>query len=354
MSCSAAGGSTRWSRSLCCPSPASASGRSSTAVPRGDAARHRRRGTGRHRPLRVADAAGAAAAHPRRQPAGRRGRRCCWGRSRPRRRIAITALAIGAAATALALALLLRLRDRGMSDAGLLLPLAIGLPLLGAVLAPLLPGRFAAPLRHPGLPARQPAPRWRSSLRSTVPARRCWQPIGGLLLRADGLAAAMLGASALVTGAVGLYARAEYGNSRGFWGLLLGVWAAMALVLLGTDLFSLAIALELLTFAAVAAGLPRRQAGHRRGRAALPAVRACSARCSILLGCALLLGGYGTLDIAGCWPGRRGRSRRPAGRRADDRRAAGQDRALPAASLAAAGAWRRAAGGQRRAVRRWW
>ena len=63
-----------------------------------------------------------------------------------------------------------------------------------------------------------------------------------------------------------------------FWGLLLGVWAAMALVLLGTDLFNLFVALELLTFAAVPLVCLDGSAAHVRGGAALPAVRACSAR----------------------------------------------------------------------------
>ena len=100
-----------------------------------------------------------------------------------------------------------------MTEAGLLLPLAIGLPLLGAVLAPLLPGRFA-----PGFAILVFLLGNLAAVAIELAVYRAGtallQPIGGLLLRADGLAAAMLGASALVTGAVGLYARAEYGNSR--------------------------------------------------------------------------------------------------------------------------------------------
>ncbi|TDH60575.1 NADH-quinone oxidoreductase subunit J [Dankookia rubra] len=182
-----------------------------------------------------------------------------------------------------------------MSGTGLLLPLAIGLPLLGALLAPLLPGRFAARfaslvclLGNLAAVAIELA-----VYRGGTPLL---QPIGGLLLRADGLAAAMLGTSAMVTGAVGLYARADHGDAPAFWSLLLGVWAAMALVLLGTDLFSLAIALELLTFASV----PLVCLDGRPGTVAA-ALRSLLfgllGSALILLGCALLLGRTGTLDI---------------------------------------------------------
>ena len=87
-----------------------------------------------------------------------------------------------------------------------------------------------------------------------------WQPPLGIALRADGLSAAMLATTALVIGATGLFARADFRTPQGvtearsplvFWTLLLAVWAALNAVFLGSDLFNLYVALELLTFGAV-------------------------------------------------------------------------------------------------------
>ena len=87
-----------------------------------------------------------------------------------------------------------------------------------------------------------------------------WAPPLGIALRADGLSAFMLLTSALVIGAIGLFARATYVQPAGtperraplvFWTMLMGVWAGLNAVWLGGDLFSLYVALELLTFSAV-------------------------------------------------------------------------------------------------------
>src|SRR5262249_22899218 len=87
----------------------------------------------------------------------------------------------------------------------------------------------------------------------------CPPPLG-IVLRADSLSAVMLVTTAVVICAVGVFARAEFATPPGtsevrasfaFWLLLLAVWAGLDTVLLAGDLFTLYVALELLTFAAV-------------------------------------------------------------------------------------------------------
>lgn len=87
-----------------------------------------------------------------------------------------------------------------------------------------------------------------------------WQPPLGVALRADGLSAVMMVTTAVVICAIGMFARADFVTPEGgaearaplaFWILLLGVWGALNTVFLGGDLFTLYVALELLTFAAV-------------------------------------------------------------------------------------------------------
>lgn len=86
-----------------------------------------------------------------------------------------------------------------------------------------------------------------------------WAPPLGIALRADGLAAAVLAVGAAVVTAVAIQATGVFwppagGESRAsfaFWPLLLALWAALATVVLAGDLFTLHVAIELLTFAAV-------------------------------------------------------------------------------------------------------
>ena len=132
-----------------------------------------------------------------------------------------------------------------------------------------------------------------------------WAPPLGLALRADGLAAAMLLATALVTGGVALAARRRFGTPAGtperraalsFWTLLFGLWAAMNGVLVAGDLFTLFIALEFLTFAAVPlVCLDGRKEALAAALRYLTFVLLGSAL--YLLGVALLFGAYGTLDL---------------------------------------------------------
>ena len=126
-----------------------------------------------------------------------------------------------------------------------------------------------------------------------------------------------------------------------FWLLLLAVWGSLNLVFVSGDLFTLYVALELLTFS----GVPL-VCLDGRGETLRAALRyllfALAGSLLYLLGAVLLYGGYGTLDIAllagRIQPG----AHRLGRRRADDGRPARQDGAVPAAHLAASGACRRA------------
>ena len=133
-----------------------------------------------------------------------------------------------------------------------------------------------------------------------------WAPPLGIALRADGLSAVMLLAVAVVICGIGVYARADFGSAAGepeqrapfvFWLLLLAVWGSLNLVFVSGDLFTLYVALELLTFS----GVPL-VCLDGRGETLRAALRyllfALAGSLLYLLGAVLLYGGYGTLDIA--------------------------------------------------------
>jgi len=132
-----------------------------------------------------------------------------------------------------------------------------------------------------------------------------WAPPLGITLRADGISAVMLVTTALIIAATAIYARTNFATPPDmlearapyvFWVLLLAVWGALNTVFLGSDLFNLYVALELLTFAAVPLVS---LSGHTDAIAA--ALRyllfALAGSVFYLLGVGLLYGAYGTLDI---------------------------------------------------------
>lgn len=133
-----------------------------------------------------------------------------------------------------------------------------------------------------------------------------WAPPLGVMLRADGLSVCMMLVVAVVVGAVGVYANGDFGTpadkreARGalaFWLLLLAVWGALNLVFVSGDIFTLYVALELLTFA----GVPLVSLDGRAEtlQAALRYLLfALIGSMFYLLGVFLLYGAYGTLDIA--------------------------------------------------------
>lgn len=123
----------------------------------------------------------------------------------------------------------------------------------------------------------------------------------GIALRADGLSAVLLVLTAIVLGAIALYSRAAL-PARGrmpdsFWFLLLSCWCALNLAFLANDLFTLFVALEVLTFSAVP--LVCLEGGAATVRAALRYLMfALFGSVLYLLGAALFYGVFGTLDIA--------------------------------------------------------
>jgi multicomponent Na+:H+ antiporter subunit D len=133
-----------------------------------------------------------------------------------------------------------------------------------------------------------------------------WAPPLGIVLRADGLSATMMMMTAVVICAIGIFAVADFRTPAdvfearapfAFWILLLAIWSAMNIVFVGGDLFTLYVALELLTFAAVP--LVSLDGRAETLQAALRYLLfAILGSVFYLVGAVLLYGTYGTLDIA--------------------------------------------------------
>jgi len=132
-----------------------------------------------------------------------------------------------------------------------------------------------------------------------------WSPPLGIALRADGLSAVMFAATAFVICSVAAFAAADFAPAAtnitrapfAFWLLLLAIWAALNTIFLGGDLFTLYVALELLTFSAVP--LVSLDGNAEPLQAAMRyLIFALLGSVLYLLGTVLLYGLYGTLDIA--------------------------------------------------------
>ena len=194
---------------------------------------------------------------------------------------------------------------------GLLLALAVLVPFLGVMVGLVLGGRNAQRTALLTLVlglviALGVADAvWRSGA-AVVYLLGGWAPPLGVALRADGLSAVMMVAVAVVICGIGVYACGDFGTPAGekeargpltFWLLLLAVWGSLNLVFVSGDLFTLYVALELLTFA----GVPL-VCLDGRGETLRAALRyllfALLGSVFYLLGAALLYGAYGTLDIA--------------------------------------------------------
>jgi multicomponent Na+:H+ antiporter subunit D len=132
-----------------------------------------------------------------------------------------------------------------------------------------------------------------------------WVPPLGVALRADGLSATMMIITAVVVCAVGVFARTDFrtppeaAEARApfaFWILLLAIWCSLNAVFLAGDLFTLYVALELVTFAAVP--LVSLDGRAETLQAALRYLLfALLGSVLYLVGTALLYGAYGTLDV---------------------------------------------------------
>jgi len=193
---------------------------------------------------------------------------------------------------------------------GAFLVLAIVLPAAGVLLSFVLGGRYAERIAVVLLPSGFVLATiifvdvWRSGNR-LVYIIGDWKPPLGIALRADGLSAAMMVAMAIVFCVVAIFAYADFGTRAGsaearapfaFWILLMAIWGAMNLIFLGGDLFTLYVALELLTFAAVP--LVCLDGRAETLQAALRYLLfALLGSILYLAGTALLYGSYATLDI---------------------------------------------------------
>ena len=196
------------------------------------------------------------------------------------------------------------------TDGGLLLPAAVLLPFAGMLLGLGLGGRWVQRVAFVVIAlgmmlALAIAASWLGAGGPLVYLLGGWQPPLGIALRADGAAVAMLLAIAGVVCGIGLYARADFGTPRGapesraafaYWLLLMAVWGSLNLVFVSGDLFTLYVALELLTFAGVP--LVCLAGSGETLRAALRYLLfALCGSVLYLLGVVLLYGGYGTVDI---------------------------------------------------------
>lgn len=179
---------------------------------------------------------------------------------------------------------------------------SIALPLIGAVLATALPARVA----------------WVGMLTAAVTAGAAlllawgvltegaqsadlggWGAPLGIVLRADGLSAALLAMANLVALGVSLYALGYFTKgrlARNFWPLWLLLWAALNGLFLAADLFNLYVTLELLGLTAAALGAlsGAREAIVANLRYLLVGLLGSM---TYLFGVALLYTGLGTLDL---------------------------------------------------------
>ena len=185
-----------------------------------------------------------------------------------------------------------------------------------------------------------------------------WNPPLGITLRADGLSAAMMIMSAGVMCAIAVFARSDFRTPSdsvetrapfAFWILILGISGAMNVVCLAGDLFTLYVALELLTFAAVP--LVSLDGRAETLQAALRYLLfAVFGSVIYLLGAALLYGIYGTLDTRMLSRVVRADFVTILAVALDDDGSSRQDRTVSAASVAATGPRGRPCRGKRRSV----
>lgn len=132
-----------------------------------------------------------------------------------------------------------------------------------------------------------------------------WAPPLGIMLRADGVSALMMLVSATIFAAAAAFAWKDYGplpgkqETRGsliFYSALLAMGGALNLLFTSTDLFTLYVGLELLTFAAIP--VVSLKGSAETLRAALRYLLfAVFGSMLYLLGIVLIYGSYGTLAV---------------------------------------------------------
>jgi multicomponent Na+:H+ antiporter subunit D len=198
--------------------------------------------------------------------------------------------------------------DAATTTDGFLLVLSLVVPIAGVLLAFLAGGRHGERIAFATMPVGFAiAVAILFALRRTggplVYLLGGWAPPLGVALRADGLSAVMMMTTAVVICAVGVFAYADFRTPArdarapsAFWMLLLAIWSALNTIFLGGDLFTLYVALELLTFAAVP--LVCLDGRAETLQAALRYLLfALFGSVLYLIGTALLYGAYGTLDM---------------------------------------------------------
>jgi len=196
------------------------------------------------------------------------------------------------------------------TDGGFLLVLALVIPLAGALLAFVCGGRQVERVVFCVMPFGLAVALAIALTQRLVGAPLVyligrWTPPLGVALRADGLSVVMIVITAVVMGGICSFASADFCTPEGssesrapfaFWILLPAVWAAMNTIFLAGDLFTLYVALELLTFAAVP--LVCLDGRAETLQAALRYLLfALLGSALYLAGTTLMYGDYGTLDI---------------------------------------------------------
>jgi multicomponent Na+:H+ antiporter subunit D len=191
------------------------------------------------------------------------------------------------------------------------LVLALMVPVAGLLLAVLFGGRHAERIALAALPlgavtAFAIVMQMLESGAPLVYRLGDWAPPLGIALRADGLSLAMMVTTVVVLAAIALFARTDFATPHGqrearapfvFWVMLLGVWAALLVVFLAGDFFTLYVGLELVAFAAVP--LVSLDGRAETLQAALRyLLYALAGSVLYLVGTVLIYGGYGMLDIA--------------------------------------------------------
>ena len=155
--------------------------------------------------------------------------------------------------------------DQATTTGGFLLVLSLVVPVAGVLLAFAAGGRHVERVAFATMPlglavAVAIAVTLRQTGSPLVYLLGGWAPPLGVALRADGLSAVMTMTTAVVICAIGLFARGDFAIPAGsrearasfaFWILLLAIWGALNTVFFAGDLFTLYVALELVTFAAV-------------------------------------------------------------------------------------------------------
>ncbi|QZA77221.1 hypothetical protein K4H28_13135 [Deefgea tanakiae] len=199
-----------------------------------------------------------------------------------------------------------------ISSAGdILLVLALTLPFIGMIIAFVVGGRRAQTIATLSfllgfILSAQIAWQLIESGQSLNYLLGGWAPPLGIKLHLDGFSAVMLLATSVILFAVAIFARADFETpidvkeARAplmFWTLLLAVWGALNLIFLASDLFTLYVALELVTFAGVPLVCLDGKAATLKA-ALRYLLFALLGSVLYLLGAVLLYGAYGTLDIA--------------------------------------------------------